>query len=202
MTTSGGGGGKRPILVVDDEAEILHSLKGLLRRDFEVHTAASGAEGVRILQERDVHLVMTDQRMPQMTGVEFLRQVKCQHPEAIRLIFTGYADIQAVIDAVNQGNVFRYVSKPWDPDELIAALHDAGREYDRLAEREHLLADVAAHEGRCVALDDELREDRATATIDPETAAKLEALFAEGRDLLARLGKALSPPPRPSASGA
>ena len=117
---------KRPILVVDDEADILHSLKSLLRRDFEVYTANSGAEAMKILQEQDIHLVMTDQRMPQMTGVEFLRHVKTDHPEAMRLIFTGYADIRAVIDAINQGNVFRYVSKPWDPEELLAAFARRG----------------------------------------------------------------------------
>lgn len=185
--------GKRPILVVDDEPEILHSLKGLLRGDFLVHTAGSGAEAVHILQEQAVHLVMTDQRMPQMTGVEFLRRVKSDHPEAIRLIFTGYADVQAVIDAVNQGNVFRYVSKPWNPDELIKTLREAGEEYDRLAERERLLADLQAHELRCAAFDDELRGGRA-GSLEPDTAARLAALFAEGRGLLSRLGHAIVPP--------
>lgn len=186
--------GKRPILVVDDEQEILHSLKGLLRRDFLVHTAGSGVEAVRILQEQAVHLVMTDQRMPQMTGVEFLRRVKSDHPEAIRLIFTGYADVQAVIDAVNQGNVFRYVSKPWNPDELVKTLREAGEEYDRLAVRERLLADLQTHEQRCAAFDDELRGERA-ASLDPETAARLAALFGEGRGLLSRLSQALVPAP-------
>ena len=192
--------GKRPILVVDDEPEILHSLKGLLRSDFQVHTAGSGADAVRVLQEHPVHLVMTDQRMPQMTGVEFLRRVKSDHPEAIRLIFTGYADVQAVIDAVNQGNVFRYVAKPWNPDELIGVLREAGDEYDRLADREHLLADLKAHEERCAAFDDELRGERA-GTMDPETAARLATLFGESRGLLNRLGDAIASrrPKAPSA---
>ena len=186
---------KRPILVVDDEPDILQSLKGLLRRDFDVHIANSGAEAIQVLQEFPVHVVMTDQRMPQMTGVEFLTRVKTDHPGAIRVIFTGYADVQAVIDAVNQGNVFRYVAKPWNPDELIEALHEAGRVYDRLAERERLLTDLREHEQRCVTFDDEMRSGGAT-TIDPATAERLAGLFGEGRTLLARLGTALIPPPQ------
>ena len=189
-------GSKRPILVVDDEPDILHSLKGLLRRDFEVHTANSGAEAIEVLQRHVVHVVMTDQRMPQMTGVEFLRHVKNEHPEAIRVIFTGYADVQAVIDAVNQGNVFRYVAKPWNPDELIEALREAGEVYDRIGERERLLADLREHEQRCVAFDDELRSG-GVAQLDPATAERLTGLFGEGRVLLARLAAALvAPAPR------
>ena len=186
--------GKRPILVVDDEPDILQSLNGLLRREFEVHTANSGAEAIEVLQQKPVHVVMTDQRMPQMTGVEFLKRVKSDHPDAIRVIFTGYADVQAVIDAVNQGNVFRYVAKPWDPDELIAALKEAGAVYDRLIEREHLLADLREHEQRCVAFDDELRAGRAPPIDDAANAARLAQLFGQGRVLLARLGAALASP--------
>ena len=184
---------KRPILVVDDEPEILHSLKALLRRDFDVHTANSGAEALQVLQDTPIHLVMTDQRMPKMTGVDFLRRAKSEHPEAIRMIFTGYADIQAIIEAVNQGNVFRYVSKPWDPDALLVILKEAGDMYDRIAEREQLLADLRAHEERCIAFDDEFRKGRA-GQADPALAAKLENLFGDGRQLLARLGHALIKP--------
>ena len=89
--------GKRPIRVVDDEPEMLFSLRNLLRREFDVFTAASGAEGIEVLQKQRIHVVMTDQRMPQMTGVQFLSQIKDDHPEAIRMIFTGYADVSAVI---------------------------------------------------------------------------------------------------------
>jgi DNA-binding NtrC family response regulator len=184
---------KRPILVVDDEPDILHSLKSLLRRDFEVHIANSGAEALQVLQETPVHLVMTDQRMPQMTGVDFLRRAKHEHPEAIRMIFTGYADIQAIIEAVNQGNVFRYVAKPWDPDRLIATLKEAGEMYDRLTEREQLLADLKSHEERCVAFDDQVRRGQA-GQLDPAVAAKLENLFSDGRTLLSRLARALMKP--------
>ena len=78
---------------------------------------------------------MTDQRMPEMTGVEFLKHARGEHPEAIRLLFTGYADIRAVIDAINQGNVYRYITKPWDPDELQAVIREACERYDLIVER-------------------------------------------------------------------
>ena len=82
-----------------------------------------------------------------MTGVELLNRVKNEHPGAMRLIFTGYADIKAVIDAINQGNVFRYVTKPWDPEELVAALREAGARYDCIVRRNHLLAELRGLRG-------------------------------------------------------
>src|SRR6266700_5167104 len=85
---------------------------------------------------------MTDQRMREMTGVEFLHRVRGEHPEAIRLLITGYADIKAVIDAINQGNVYRYISKPWDPDELQTIIRQAAEQYDLLVERKRLLAEL------------------------------------------------------------
>src|SRR5438445_537437 len=114
--------GKHPILLVDDEPEILFSLRGLLRREFELFTAESGAEALEILKQHPIHVIMTDQRMPRMTGVELLRQAQMEHPEAIRIVFTGYADLKAVVDAVNQGHIYRYLTKPWDPDDLLTVL--------------------------------------------------------------------------------
>src|SRR5262249_10854561 len=123
---------KHPILVVDDEAEILYSLRALLRRDFDLHTAQSAYEAMQVLQRQPVHVIMTDQRMPGMTGVELLAQIREQHPDAIRMIFTGYADIKAVIDAINEGNIYRYLTKPWDPDELVTVLQQACAAYERI----------------------------------------------------------------------
>jgi DNA-binding NtrC family response regulator len=85
---------------------------------------------------------MTDQRMPEMTGVELLTRARGQSPEAVRMIFTGYADLKAVIDAVNRGEIYRYLTKPWDPDDLVALLHQACEHYQRHAERERLLAEA------------------------------------------------------------
>lgn len=142
---------KHPILVVDDEPEILFSLRGLLRREFEVQTAESAQEAMEILQQQPIHVVMTDQRMPAMTGVELLSRVQGEWPDAIRMVFTGYADVKAVIDAINEGHIYRYITKPWDPDELRALLRQACEEYDRIIERRQLLTDLHAHQEQCMA---------------------------------------------------
>ncbi len=133
---------KPSLLLVDDEPEILFSLKGLLRREFELHTAESGSEALEILRQYPVQVIMTDQRMPEMTGVELMGRGRTEYPDAIRIIFTGYADIKAVIDAVNHGGLFRYITKPWDPDELIDLLREATAEYDAVVQRRRLLANV------------------------------------------------------------
>ena len=139
---------KHPILVVDDEEEILYSLRGLLRQEFDLHTAQSGPEAIDIMRRHVIHVIMTDQRMPQMTGVELLQHARGECPEAVRIVFTGYADIKAVIDAINQGQIYRYLTKPWDPDELVAALRMGCEEYDRLTARRNLLLDVRDYVNR------------------------------------------------------
>src|SRR4051812_23363288 len=101
------------LLVVDDEPEVVHSLQDLLRFDYRVLGATRAAEGLKLVERENVHVVMTDQRMPEMTGIDFLKRLRGTHPDVVRLLFTGYADIKAVIDAINQGNVFRYITKPW-----------------------------------------------------------------------------------------
>src|SRR5262249_12065549 len=136
-------------LVVDDEEEILTSLRGLLRTEFNLHTAQSGEEALEIMRRNVIHVILTDQRMPQMTGVELLREARHVCPEAIRIVFTGYADIKAVIDAINQGHIFHYLTKPWDPEELVTVLHQACEEYDRVTARRGLLLDFRDYVNRC-----------------------------------------------------
>ncbi|HEV3258367.1 MAG TPA: response regulator [Gemmataceae bacterium] len=123
---------KHCLLVVDDEQDVCDSIHDLLRRDFRVLKARSAAEGYRLMQENEVHLVMTDQRMPQISGVEMLAKVRVGHPQAIRMLFTGYADLEAIIAAINQGHIYRFLKKPWQPEELQVAIRDAAAEYDRL----------------------------------------------------------------------
>jgi DNA-binding NtrC family response regulator len=139
---------KHPILLVDDEPDILFSLRGLLRREFELYTAQGGAEALDILRRQPIHVIMSDQRMPEMTGVELLRRARGESPQAIRIIFTGYADIKSVVDAINHGQVYRYLTKPWDPDELCAVLHEACADYERRAQRRRLLLDLRDHLSR------------------------------------------------------
>jgi response regulator RpfG family c-di-GMP phosphodiesterase len=167
---------KHPILLVDDESEILFSLRGLLRTEFDLHTAESGAEALKVLGRQPIHAIMTDQRMPNMTGVELLRRAKEERPEAVRMVFTGYADIKAVIDAVNQGEIYRYLTKPWDPDELLAALRQACDYYDRLSHRRLLLCDLRDHLKRCGERPDDavLPRDRANLTARIEQALAAE----------------------------
>jgi len=140
---------KHSILLVDDEPEILFSLRGLLRKEFEVHTAESGEEAIEVLRRHPIQVIMTDQRMPGMTGVQLLHRVLGEYPQAIRIVFTGYADIKAVIDAVNQGHIYRYITKPWDPDELLGVLRQACAAYDRLSEHQRLLSDLRNHLSAC-----------------------------------------------------
>ncbi len=131
------------LLVVDDEAEVLHSVHDLLRLDYRVLTCERGIDALQILQSsEDIQVVMSDQRMPGMTGVEVLRHARRLRPEATRLLFTAYADIKAVVDAINQGSVFRYISKPWDPDELQAVVRQAIEQRDLIVEKTRLLKDL------------------------------------------------------------
>ena len=123
---------KHCLLVVDDEPDVCDSIHDLLRRDFRVLKARSAAEGYRLMQENEVHIVMTDQRMPQISGVEMLARVRVGHPQAVRLLFTGYADLEAIIAAINQGHIFQFLKKPWQPEDLQAAIREAAAEYDRL----------------------------------------------------------------------
>src|SRR6185295_5109332 len=130
---------RHTILVVDDEADVVKSVQDLLRLDYRVLGATRAADAAVMLEKEEVHIVMTDQRMPGMTGVEFLKTVRGEHPDAIRLLFTGYADIRAVIDAINQGNVYRYITKPWDPDELQSIIREACERHDLIVQRRILL---------------------------------------------------------------
>jgi DNA-binding NtrC family response regulator len=140
---------KFSILLVDDEPEILFSLQMLLRREFEVYTAPGGAAALEILRQHPVQVIMTDQRMPEMTGTELLRKARGERPEALRILFTGYADVKAVIDAINHAQVYRYLTKPWDPDELRELLHEACEQHERHAERRRLLTEMRDHAGHC-----------------------------------------------------
>jgi response regulator RpfG family c-di-GMP phosphodiesterase len=182
---------KRPILIVDDEPEVLHSLKNLLRYDYHVFTATSGADGLHILETEVVHLVMTDQRMPEMTGVEMLKRVKNEFPAAIRLIFTGYAEVKSVIAAINQGNVFRFLTKPWEPEELLTVLRLAGEHHDHIVRRHSLMLELAGYDQECNQLCDEILAGKYGA-LTPEGAQKTERLLGKSQELLGRLQESLS----------
>jgi response regulator RpfG family c-di-GMP phosphodiesterase len=164
------------LLIVDDEPHVCDSVHDLLRREFRVLKANSADEGYRIMQEEEVHIVMSDQRMPQITGVELLTKVKARHPQAIRMLFTGFADLESIIAAINQGHIYQFMKKPWQPEELIAAVRQAAVEFDRLEamahEREHLAAEVTELKGRVSALETEVQQlQRAHSGNSPHPAA-------------------------------
>jgi response regulator RpfG family c-di-GMP phosphodiesterase len=106
------------VLYVDDEEFNLSSFKASFRRNFHIHTAISGPEAIEILKEHTFDIIITDQRMPEMTGIQLLEYMLKNYPEPIRILLTGYSDIQAVIDAINKGQVYRYLTKPWNEDEI------------------------------------------------------------------------------------
>lgn len=132
------------ILFVDDEENILHSLQRLfMDEEVEVFTASSGAEGLEILaRETGVGVIVSDQRMPEMTGVDFLEKSKAVSPQSIRMLLTGYADVNAAIDAINRGGAFRYLNKPWNDEELVQAVMGALQMYRLLTENKRLAAIV------------------------------------------------------------
>src|SRR5437660_6350331 len=130
---------KHTLLVVDDEMDVCDSVHDLLRREFTVLRARSAEEGLKLMRENEVHIIMTDQRMPKVTGVELLKSIRAGHPQAIRMLFTGYADLDSVIAAINQGHIFKFLKKPWQPSDLEDAVREAAAEYERLVEHAETL---------------------------------------------------------------
>ncbi len=114
------------VLFVDDEANILKALKRLLRHEpFEVLTATSASEALEQLQRFDIQVVISDQRMPEMSGADFLSRIRERHPETIRMMLTGYTEIDVAVEAINRGEIFRLITKPWNEDELKSSLRQA-----------------------------------------------------------------------------
>jgi DNA-binding NtrC family response regulator len=118
------------IIVVDDEPSNLRVLERLFRNDYEVITAESGEEALRLLSEHDAALVITDQRMPNMTGVELLKRTADIRPHMVRIILTGYTDIETLVEAINSGLVYKYVTKPWNNEELCLTVTRALEHYE------------------------------------------------------------------------
>ena len=114
------------LLFVDDEANILSALQRLFRpQGYRIFTAESGREGLEILERETVDLVISDMRMPEMNGAQFLEQVRAKWPDTVRVLLTGYAEISATIDAINKGQIYRYISKPWEDTDMILLVRQA-----------------------------------------------------------------------------
>jgi response regulator RpfG family c-di-GMP phosphodiesterase len=117
------------VLYVDDEQNNLISFKATFRIKYNIHTAISGEDAIKILSNNPIDIIVTDQRMPNMTGVEFLESILEKYPEPMRILLTGYADLNAVIDAVNKGKIFHYLTKPWNEEELDMTIKRAYEVY-------------------------------------------------------------------------
>ena len=116
---------KGRVLCVDDEPNILRALSWLLKKDFHVVTALSAREGLALIRDGEFDVVISDQRMPEMSGVDFLNEVKALAPRAMRILLTGYSDLQSVLRSVNESEIFRFVTKPWDVEELPSIVAQA-----------------------------------------------------------------------------
>jgi diguanylate cyclase (GGDEF)-like protein/PAS domain S-box-containing protein len=139
---------KRTLLLVDDEENIVASLKRLLRRDgYQVVTANSGAQGLQRMAEHAVDVIVSDQRMPGMTGVEFLRRAKELYPDTVRMVLSGYTELQSITDAINEGAIYKFLTKPWDDERLRGHIQEAFR-HKELADENRRLggAVIAANE--------------------------------------------------------
>lgn len=131
------------ILIVDDDPNVLTALKrSLMDEPFIVYTAGGGGEGLEILKNNRIKLVISDEKMPGMSGSEFLTAVKKIFPETIRMILTGHASIEAAMNAVNSGEIYRFFSKPWNDVELKLSIRAAIEKYDLEEENRNLLKTV------------------------------------------------------------
>jgi len=130
-----------PVLYVDDEPLALETFRLQFKEDFAIHTAQNGEEAMRILRENEIAVVLTDQRMPRLSGVELLKRVKEEHPDTVRMLMTAYSDMDVVIEAINQGNVYRYLTKPYNEDDLRNAIRQGIETFYLIQERERLEAE-------------------------------------------------------------
>ena len=147
------------LLLVDDEEGILNALVRLLRREgYRLHTARSGPEALRILEQTPIHLVLADQRMPGMTGVELMKEIKARYPDVIRIVLSGYADVDTITQAVNEGEVYRFLTKPWDDETLKVTLRQSLHQYDLIQENRSLTERLRQANEKLQALNQELEQ--------------------------------------------
>lgn len=130
---------KHSLLIIDDEVEITKSLFRQFRRKYNVFAVNNANDAFPILDKEDIHVILSDQRMPGLTGVDFFSKIKDLYPDTLKLILSGYSDLEAVMGAINEGQVFRFLTKPWNPMELELALDEAFEKYDLVINNRELL---------------------------------------------------------------
>lgn len=170
------------VLFIDDEENILRSLTRLFMDEpYAVATTSDPKRALEIMAAENIKVIVSDQRMPQVTGVELLTRSKAVRPDAVRILFTGYADIQATQDAINKGEVYRYVSKPWDDEGLKVLVRDAIRNFDLVAENRRLTEVTRLQNEELVLANDEIRkayekEKNFSSTVSHELRTPLSAI--------------------------
>lgn len=148
------------LLLVDDEENILSALARLLRRDgYTLYRANSGEEGLRLLAENDIGVIVSDQRMPQMTGVEFLTRARELRPDTVRIALSGYTDLDSVTDAINRGSIYKFLTKPWDDELLRQNIAEAFERYHMRRENKRLIQELTAAKEKLTAMNEHLEHE-------------------------------------------
>lgn len=172
----------RKILIVDDEENVRNALRRSLRKEgYELFFAAEPGEALAVLSRQEVDLVLSDHLMPNMTGLELLKVVRDRYPGCMRMILTGHADMQTAIDAINHGEIYRFLTKPWDDVDLKVTLHLAFEQLDLERENRRLLAIVRQHQRLLERIEKEhpgigsvQRDSSGAIVLEPEELAHLE----------------------------
>ena len=164
------------IMIVDDEPANLRTLERLFRPNYQVVTAPSGAEALALLDQHDVALLISDQRMPAMTGIELMVKTVAIRPQMVKILLTGYTDVGALIEALNSGLVYRYLTKPWNNDDLRTTVSRALAHYESMKSK-HLLG---------------MENERLRARL-----REISDLASEGMDLVSPKEELAAPPDEP-----
>jgi CheY-like chemotaxis protein len=195
---------KKPkMLVVDDEPDNLDLLYRTFRRDFNVFKADSGITALEVLAaEGEVAVIISDQRMPEMKGTEFLSKTVPQFPDTMRIILTGFTDVEDLVDAINSGQVYKYITKPWDPNELKSVVQRAAETYELLKQRTEELLQAQAHTALLNSILQTVRQSASVeACLSPIAAAFSTSFGADGCILQLVEGTSLTAQGSHSANG-
>ena len=159
--TSPSGNGRKRVLLVDDEESILASLRRLFRREpYDLITANCSRQALQLLEQNPVQLVITDQRMPGTTGIELLREIRRRWPDTLRIVLSGYSEVSTLIAAINEGEIYKFVTKPWNDEELKLHVRRALEQYELVAENNRLTQEILERNKRLQELN-ELLDQRA-----------------------------------------
>lgn len=168
------------ILAVDDEQSSLNAIYRTLRREYDVILSLNGQSALEVLKSQKIAVILGDQRMPEMTGVEFFKKSLDIQPGAVRILITGYSDIEAIIQAINEGQIFYYINKPWEPDDLRIIISRAAEQYRLVQENQRLMKELEAANQRLeaenISLQQEVRKQYAFDNIVGQSAA-IENVF-------------------------